>query len=234
MSDYSNYDISTEKYKRLFAAYLQNDGTQLMNLVRLKYDIVNNYKNQAISFWSLFDIDYLENLYITWKRANPSVDDSEWVYTGFVENICHSYQITREYYSYYANTEALVTGSILLNNLNMLRLLKIRRAAVGYDGTRESLEVMMRNSLNNKYRSLTEISFIIQTITTENAHASLNVYIVKPAVADILWTDYDTYLVKDGEYFIQLLGITINFEATDAVTLVYDNANVYDSTKEYK
>ena len=64
MSDFSYYDIPPAKYKRLFAAYLQNDGTQVMNNVQLYYDVINNYKNKAVEFWRLFDIDYLEDLYV--------------------------------------------------------------------------------------------------------------------------------------------------------------------------
>lgn len=232
--DFSSYDIPKTKYGRLLAHYLQNDGTQIMNKVRFTYDRINNYKDRVVEFWRLFDIDYLENLYITWKRANPALDDSEWIYTNFLENISKGYQITREYYSYYAIDQELETTNILLNNLNMIRLLKIKRASVGYDGTRENLIQILQNALNNKYSNdaNSRINFVLKTQTDENYHASLFVYIVKPStdVGDIIWTDYDYYLMKDGQYFVQLLGITTDFEAIDADTLVFDISN-YDESK---
>jgi hypothetical protein len=232
--NFSAYEIPKTKYKRLLASYLQNEGTQLMNKVLFKYDLINNYKNRMVEFWQLFDIDYLENEYVIWKRANPSLDDSEWVFTGFVENICKSYQITREYYSYYAINQSLETTNILLNNLNMLRLLKMRRAAIGFDGSRESLVSLLSNSLNNKYTNdaSSEINFIIRTITEVNNHASLQVYIIKPSTqaSDIVWTDYDLYLAKDGEYFVRLLGIVTDFEVIDSDTLVFDISE-YDESK---
>jgi hypothetical protein len=232
--NFSAYEIPKTKYKRLLASYLQNEGTQLMNKVLFKYDLINNYKNRMVEFWQLFDIDYLENEYVIWKRANPSLDDSEWVFTGFVENICKSYQITREYYSYYAINQSLETTNILLNNLNMLRLLKMRRAAIGFDGSRESLVSLLSNSLNNKYNNdaSSEINFIIRTVTEVNNHASLQAYIVKPSTqaGDIVWTDYDLYLAKDGEYFVRLLGIVTDFEVIDSDTLVFDISE-YDESK---
>jgi hypothetical protein len=232
--NFSAYEIPKTKYKRLLASYLQNEGTQLMNKVLFKYDLINNYKNRMVEFWQLFDIDYLENEYVIWKRANPLLDDSEWVFTGFVENICKSYQITREYYSYYAINQGLETTNILLNNLNMLRLLKMRRAAIGFDGSRESLVSLLSNSLNNKYTNdaSSEINFIIRTVTEVNNHASLQAYIVKPStqVGDIVWTDYDLYLAKDGEYFVRLLGIVTDFEVIDSDTLVFDISE-YDESK---
>lgn len=233
---YSEYDIPKTKYSRLLPAYLQNEGTNIMNIARLYYDIINNYKERAIEFWKLFDIDSLENEYITWKKANPALNDSEWMYTDFLEKICKSYQVTREYYSFYAIDNLLETGSILLNNLHMLRLLKIKRATVGYDGTRESLEAMLSRTLNNKYRASSdpEIKFVLQTQTNLNDHASLNVLIIKPAVESILWTTYDDYLTYDNQYFVQLLGIAVVCEPIDSDALVYDVSNTYDADKEYK
>ena len=231
---FTEYDIPKNKYSRLLPAYLQNEGTNMMNITRLYYDIINNYKERAVELWKLFDIDSLENEYITWKKANPALNDSEWMYTDFLEKICKSYQVTREYYSYYAINEALETGSILLNNLHMLRLLKIKRATVGYDGTREALETMLARTLNNKYRSVAdpEIKFVLQTRTNVNDHASLNVYIIKPAVQSILWTTYDDYLTYDNQYFVALLGIAVECEPIDSDALVYD-VNSYDD-QEYK
>jgi hypothetical protein len=232
MSDFSKYNIPESKYKRMFASYLQNEGTQLMNKVLFKYQLVNNFKERVVEFWSLFDIDWLENEYITWKRANSSTEDSEWIYTDFLEKICKSYQITREYYSYWAITtdnpddpgNKYETGNILLNNLNMIRLLKMKRSAIGYDGTRESLVEILSSSLNNKYSTdaNSKINFILKTQT--ETHASLLVYIIKPATAsgDIVWTNYDLYLAKDNEYFVQLLGIVTTFEVIDGDTMVYD------------
>jgi hypothetical protein len=244
--NFSAYEIPKTKYKRLLASYLQNEGTQLMNKVLFKYDLINNYKNKMVEFWQLFDIDYLENLYINWKRnEGASLNDSEWVFTGFVENICKSYQITREYYSYYATTTEdpdnpgnyYETTNILLNNLNMLRLLKMRRAALGFDGSREILVSLLSNSLNNKYTNdaSSEINFVIRTKTENNNHASLQVYIVKPSTqdGDIVWTDYDFYLAKDGEYFVKLLGIEVDFEVIDTDTLVFDISE-YDEPSKYK
>lgn len=236
MSDFSTYDIPVEKYKKMIASYLQNDGTQLMNKVLFRYQLINNYKNKLVEFWSLFDIDWLENEYINWKRANPAVDDSEWIYTDFLEKICKSYQITREYYSYYAIAEALETTNILLNNLNMIRLLKMKRAAIGFNGSREGLVEILSKSLNNRYSNdaNAEINFVLRTVTEVGNHASLQVYIIKPSTAasDIVWTDYDLYLAKDNQYFVQLLGITTEFEVIDTDTLVFDISD-YD-TEKYK
>lgn len=245
MSDFSYYDIPPAKYKRLFAAYLQTDGTQVMNNVQLYYDVINNYKNKAVEFWRLFDIDYLEDLYVKWKESTKVngvyLDDNEWIFTGFVENICKSYQITREYYSIWAKHTINVAtglpweeGSVLLNNLHMLRLLKIRRAAIGFDGSRESLAALLNNTLNNRFRNDTEneIRFVMQTQTNAIYHAQLQVYIIRPESANILWTAYDDYLVQDGEYFVQLLGISVEFEVINSDTLVYD-VNKYDEN-EYK
>ena len=240
MADFSNYNIPEDKYKKMFAAYLQNEGTQLMNKVLFKYQLINNYKDRITEFWNLFDIDWLENEYITWKRANSSTADSEWIYTDFLEKICKSYQITREYYSYWAiDTDnpddpgnKYETGNILLNNLNMIRLLKIKRAAIGFDGTRESLVAILSSSLNNRYSTdaNSEINFILRTQT--ESHAGLQVYIIKPATTagDIVWTDYDLYLAKDNEYFIQLLGIATEFEVIEGDTMVYDISLFDDDT----
>jgi len=226
MSDFSAYDIPVNKYKKMYAAYLQNDGTQLMNKVIFQYDLINQYKERIVEFWSLFDIDWLENEYIKWKRANVLVDDSEWVYTDFLEKICRTYQITREYYSYWAIDNGHETTNILLSNLNMIRLLKIRRAATGFDGTRESLVKILERTLTNKYSSdaNSEIKFVLRTNTDAGVHATLQAYIIKPVTttSDIIWTDYDLYLAKDGQYFIDLLGIATAFEVISSATLVYD------------
>lgn len=287
MPDFSAYDIPVDKYKHLLAAYLQNEGTQLMNKVLFRYQLVNNYKERLVEFWSLFDIDWLENEYITWKRStlnryelvgstyllSPTgtyiqiapgyyklatsviidsdgyVNDSEWIYTGFLENICNSYQITREYYSYWATTtedpdnpnNMYETGNILLNNLNMIRLLKMKRTSIGFDGSREKLIEILSTSLNNRYSNdaNAEINFLLRTVTEVNNHASLQIYIIKPSTStdDIIWTNYDLYLAKDNKYFIELLGISTLFDVLEADTLVFD-ISTYDGPegqeKRYK
>jgi hypothetical protein len=280
-TNFDNYNIPKDKYKELFASYLQTDGTQLMNKVKLKYDLINNYKNQIVNFWKLFDIDYLENEYIKWKNETNNrysyvndqyvlnntsgtyvylndrnqyvlassividpcncANDQHWLYTGFVENICNSYQITREYYSYWATTtenpdnpgNTYETTNILLNNLNMLRLLKIKRASVGFDGSRENLVQILKNALNNKYATSAEIQFVLRTLTEENSHATLQLYIIRPSYASntVNWRNYDLYLVKDNQYFVQLLGIVIvEPEVIDATTLIFDSGK-YDEKK---
>jgi len=237
---FSEYEISKTKYSRLLPAYLQNEGTSLMNRARLQYDLINNYKNRIVEFWSLFDIDWLENQYVTWKKDNPTAEDDQWIYTGFVEKICKTYQVTREYYSFYAtNTIDPVTevpyeeGSILLNNLHMLRLLKIKRAAVGYDGTREALEALLARTLNNRYRGSgdPEIKFVLQTLTDKNYHATLNVFIIKPGVETVLWTEYDDYLTYDNQYFVSLLGVAAICTPLDSDALIFDTENQYDTNK---
>lgn len=279
-TNFDNYNIPKNKYKELFASYLQTDGTQLMNKVKLKYDLINNYKNQIVNFWKLFDIDYLENEYIKWKNETNNrysyvndqyvlnnasgtyiylndrnqyvlassividpcncANDQHWLYTGFVENICNSYQITREYYSFWATTtnnpdtnQPYETTNILLNNLNMLRLLKVKRAAVGFDGSRENLVQILKNALNNKYATSAEIQFVLRTLTEENSHATLQLYIIRPSYASntVNWRNYDLYLVKDNQYFVQLLGIVIvEPEVIDATTLIFDSGK-YDEKK---
>jgi hypothetical protein len=279
-TNFDNYNIPKDKYKELFASYLQTDGTQLMNKVKLKYDLINNYKNQIVNFWKLFDIDYLENEYIKWKNETNNrysyvndqyvlnnasgtyvylndrnqyvlassividpcncANDQHWLYTGFVENICNSYQITREYYSFWATTtnnpatnQPYETTNILLNNLNMLRLLKVKRAAVGFDGSRENLVQILKNALNNKYATSAEIQFVLRTLTEENSHATLQLYIIRPSYASntVNWRNYDLYLVKDNQYFVQLLGIVIvEPEVIDATTLIFDSGK-YDEKK---
>jgi len=239
MADFSKYDIPVVKYSRMFAAYLQNDGTQLMNKVKFKYDLINEYKERVVEFWSLFDINYLESAYLAWRKDYPDFNaypDSDWIFTGFLENICKTYQITREYFSYWATTTEdpdnlgnnYETGGVLLNNLNMIRLLKIRRSSVGFNGTRESLVAILENAL-------TGIDFILRTKTETGKHAELQVYIIRPDVVDgdVLWTDNDLYLAQDNEYFIQLLGIVTDFEIVDSTALIFD-AKRYDGLTEYK
>lgn len=245
---FSYYNKDIKKFKEMYPSYLQSDGTQLMNTVQLKFDLLNEFKNRVVEFWELFDIDRLEANYISDRllhnEEHPGIpwDDNKWVYTGFLENICRSYEITREYYSYYANDEKIFgsdedwvpPGNVTLNNLNMIRLLKIRRAASGYDGTRESLVGIIRNALNNKYLNTAGsdgyINIFMRTVTEAKAHATLQVYIIRPAGDSVYWSELDDFLAYDGEYFVELLGIAVNFEVNNSDTMIYDIGE-YDEDK---
>lgn len=217
MEDYSKYDLSLEKYQGKLPSYLQTPGSIIMNQIQLYYDIINSYKETLVDIWKHFDIDTLITEYFIWKDKNPLLEDSEWKYTDLVEKICKTYDIIREH---------PVDGGTLLKNSHMLRLLKIRIMGVGFDGTREKLDLI----LNTLFPSGSNVEFAIKTRTEKGKHATADIYMIKATGA--LVDDIDVALFEEGYYFLKLLGITLNFTAVPINTLVYDNT-VYDTVNEY-
>lgn len=217
MSDYSKYDLSLEKYQGKLPNYLQTPGSIIMNQIQLYYDIMNLYKETLVDIWKHFDIDTLLTEYFVWREHNPTLDDSEWKYTDLVEKICKTYDIIREH---------PVGKGTILRNSHMLRLLKIKVMGVGFDGTREKLDLI----LNTLFPSGSNVEFAIKTTTEEGIHATANVYMIKATGA--LVDDIDVALFNEGYYFLKLLGITLNFTTVSTDTLVYDNT-VYDTVNEY-
>lgn len=240
----NEFKIPPKKYHKIFPSYLQNDGTSHDNKITFMYDLINEYKNRLVEFWNLFDLDALEAEYIKWRESKSTIEegvktypeDAKWVYTGFLENLCKSYQITRDYFSPYANDpnnfhEGYVPpGNSKLNNLNMIRLLKISRTSVGFDGSRENLRNIIQTALTN--RTLDSgasdlIEIFMRTKTEEGEHASLQVYYIVPEDKSI-WSDTDTYLAMDGKYFVELLGIELDIEVTTKDILIYDSGEYSD------
>jgi len=201
MADFSKYDIDVEKYFGKLPSYLQTPGNNITGQIKLLYDIMNNYKNTIVDLWSSFDINFLLNQYLTWKSQNPLSSDSEWKYTDLVEKICKTYDVIREH------------PEGLLRNSHMLRLLNIKTMGVGFDGTRERLEEILRSIFPENIR------YIVQTNNSNSANA--NVFLLKNP-ADTSFDEIDSALFANGYYFLKLLGITLNpiIVATDA--LIYD------------
>jgi hypothetical protein len=201
MADFSKYDIDVEKYFGKLPSYLQTPGNNITGQIKLLYDIMNNYKNTIVDLWSSFDINFLLNQYLTWKSQNPLSSDSEWKYTDLVEKICKTYDVIREH------------PEGLLRNSHMLRLLNIKTMGVGFDGTRERLEEILRSIFPENIR------YIVQTNNSNSANA--NVFLLKNP-ADTSFDEIDAALFTKGYYFLKLLGITLTpiLVATDA--LIYD------------
>lgn len=246
---FNEYEIDRVKYIKMLPSYLQGPGTSIYNSTYLKSGILEEFKNRVVEFWELFDLDRLELKYRLWRENEEdlvgpdNVDDQKWIFTDFLENLCKSFNITREYYSFYANnpenfqgeTNWKAPGNVLLSNQNMIRLLKMNRAGAGFNGTRESLEEIITNVFRNKITELGEenlINFFIKT-DTEN-HATLRVYLVRPRRDSYFWTEIDDYLAYDGRYFLNLLGIEVLFDIVDSDTLIYDSGNYvnYDDVPE--
>jgi hypothetical protein len=201
MADFSKYDIDVEKYFGKLPSYLQTPGNNITGQIKLLYDIMNNYKNTIVDLWSSFDINFLLNQYLTWRSQNPLLSDSEWKYTELVEKICKTYDVIREH------------PEGLLRNSHMLRLLNIKTMGVGFDGTRERLEEILRSIFPENIR------YIVETNNSSSANA--NVFLLKNP-ADTSFDEIDSALFTQGYYFLKLLGITLTpiVVATDA--LIYD------------
>jgi hypothetical protein len=201
MADFSKYDIDVEKYFGKLPSYLQTPGNNITGQIKLLYDIMNNYKNTIVDLWSSFDINFLLNQYLTWRSQNPLLSDSKWKYTDLVEKICKTYDVIREH------------PEGLLRNSHMLRLLNIKTMGVGFDGTRERLEEILRSIFPENIR------YIVQTDNSNSANA--NVFLLRNP-ADTSFDDIDAALFTQGYYFLKLLGITLTplLVATDA--LIYD------------
>jgi len=212
MGDFSRYDIDIKKYQRLLPDYLSTPGAMIMNQLRLMYDIINNYKDDQVSIWEHFSVDNLQNDYLIWRQQNPGVEDVEWKFTDMVEKVCATYDVIREH----------PVGT--LRNSHMLRILKTKIMGVGFDGSREKLEI----NLKSLFASTSSLGYLVQTRNTE--HASANVYIVK-SENDLSFDATDELLFEGGYYFLQILGITLFYEVIPNDTLVYDYT-VYD-TKKY-
>jgi hypothetical protein len=201
MADFSKYDIDVEKYFGKLPSYLQTPGNNITGQIKLLYDIMNNYKNTIVDLWSSFDINFLLNQYLTWRSQNPLLSDSEWPYTDLVEKICKTYDVIREH------------PEGLLRNSHMLRLLNIKTMGVGFDGTRERLEEILRSIFPENIRYIVE--------TNNSISANANVFLLKNP-ADTSFDEIDSALFTQGYYFLKLLGITLTpiVVATDA--LIYD------------
>lgn len=203
MSDFSKYDLDLEKYIEKLPSYLQTPGSVLTGQIRLLYDIMNNYKNTMIELWSSFDINLLLNEYLIWVRDNPTLsnDDANWSYTEFVENLCKTYDVIREH------------PEGILKNSHMLRLLNIKTMGVGFDGSREKLEEILKNIFP------TNTMYVIQNHPTLSATA--NVFLFRNP-EDSSFNLLDETLFQEGFYFLKLLGITLIFDIIDDDALIYD------------
>lgn len=217
MADFSKYDIDVEKYFGKLPSYLQTPGNNITGQIKLLYDIMNNYKNTIVDLWSSFDINFLLNQYLTWKSQNPLLSDSEWKYTELVEKICKTYDVIREHPVELDPIGDPGVGTVLKNS-HMLRLLNIKTMGVGFDGTRERLEEILRSIFPENIR------YIVQTNNSSSANA--NVFLLKNP-ADTSFDEIDSALFTQGYYFLKLLGITLTpiVVATDA--LIYD-LTIYD------
>lgn len=210
MSDFSRYDIDIKDYYKKLPNYLQTPGGNALGKIRLLYDIVYDYKNNMVDLWSKFNTDNLLAEYLVWKSNNPSLDDSEWKYTDLVEKFCKTYDIIREH---------PVANGTTLRNSHMLRLLKIKTMGVGFDGSKEKLEEILATLFTSTIR------YIVQTVN--QSHAEANIFLIKSA-SDASFDQTDEDLFDEGYYFLELLGITLNFSVVDTDTLVYDYTD-YDS-----
>ena len=207
---FSKYDIDIKKYKSLFPYYLQNPGSYAMNETKLYYDIMNNYKNQIIEFWKMLDTDTLERNYMEALRNNPSLNDADYKYTYIIENLCKTYDIIREHN----------VGK--LTNKHLIRLLKLKTAGINYDGTKEKLEEILNNIFEN-------MNFLF--LTDNMSHARAKVYLIKPE-DNLLFDDIDKDLFESGYYFLEILGIELEFGVIDAETLVYDYTRYADEPSD--
>lgn len=214
MADYSKYLTSVDKYQNKLPSYLQTPGSIIMNTIRLYYDIMDGYRNTIINnVWKQLDINYLLNEYNSWRLANSLADDSDFPYTDFIEKLCRLYEINREH---------PVDGGTVLRNSHMLRLLKTKISGIGFDGSREKLEELLENVVAG-----TNISYFVKT--RNNSHAEADVYLVK-STSSSNFDSVDEALFNEGYYFLELLGITLNFDTVEKDRLVYDTT-VYDTSK---
>ena len=212
MSDFSRYDINIQDYYNKLPNYLQTPGGNALGKIRLLYDIINDYKNNMVDLWSKFNTNELLAEYLVWKSNNPSLDDSEWKYTDLVEKICKTYDIIREHPVELDPIGSPGVGTTLRNS-HMLRLLKIKTMGVGFDGSKEKLEEILATLFTG------DIKYIVQTVN--QSHAEANIYLIKSASGDS-FDQTDEALFAQGYYFLELLGITLNFSVVNTDTLVYD------------
>lgn len=214
MSNYNKYLFDLNKYQNKLPSYLQTPGSIIMNTIRLYYDIMDGYQNTIINnLWRQLNIDYLLNEYNSWSQKNPSADDSEFPYTNIIEKLCILYEINREH---------PVDGGTVLKNSHMLRLLKIKILGIGFDGSREKLEELLSNIVFG-----TGLSFFVKTKHTD--HATADVYLIRSS-SQSNFDSTDEALFNEGYYFLELLGITLNFDTIEKDDLIYDTT-IYDTSK---
>lgn len=220
MRDFSKYDYKLKDYEELFPDYLQSPGSYTMHLTRLKYDLMNNFKNVIIDFWSKLDSNNLEEDYIIWRRNNPDLDENLWPYAEMTSNICKTYGIRREH----------EVG--LLTFKHMLRLLKVKKAGVGFDGTRESLNNLLKELLPG-------ITFVASTLTSlkgdpsvGHVPATADVHLIRPENDSTFFDDIDERLFEGGFYFLNILGINFRFEIRDSTDLLYDYTKYADDPSD--
>ncbi len=207
---FSKYELYLNDYQSKLPDYLQTPGSIIMNQIQLYYDIIKEYKDIMVDIWAHFDLTSTLTEYLKWRKDNPLLDDSEWKYTDLVEKLCKSYDIIREH-----------PEGVLLNS-HMLRLLKIRTMGVGFNGTKEKLEEI----LESVFPSSGTVKFLVQTVTNGIDHATANVYLIR-STSDTSIDDIDILLFENGYYFLNLMGITLNFDVLNEDTLVYDST-IYD------
>jgi len=220
MADFSKYDLDLQKYYDKLPSYIQTPGGLATGQIRLLFDIMNDYKNNMVDLWSKFNINTLLNEYLVWylnKINNSEVygidfTDADWKYTDLVEKLCKSYDIIREHPVELDPIGNPGVGTILRNS-HMLRLLKVKVSGVGFDGTKEKLEEILGNIFTGNLR------YIVQTVNQE--HAEANIWLIKPST-DLSFDDTDSALFESAYYFLELLGITLNFDVINTDTLVYD------------
>ena len=209
---FSSYITDIANYVNKYPDYLRTPGSHVLNQVQLFYDIFQNFQEEIFEMWNHMSIDYMYSQYLLWRNQNPSASDSEWPYTDMLEKLCRSFDITREH----------PVGE--LNNIHMLRLLKVKISGVGFDGTKESLNTIITSLFQGS-----TITFIGQT--DNEKHASAKVYVVKNPT-DILFDEIDELLFEGGYYFLEILGITYEFDVLESGVLIYD-INNYDNGNKY-
>lgn len=274
MADYSKYITDLEKYQGKLPDYIKTPGSNIMNIVRLYYDIMKEYRNTMIDFWKHFSTKTFLTEYISWKFGtidryvdngdgtyslnnstgtyirfgtddyrheddveveytadtehpyyiyNGAAVDEEWKYTDLVEKICKTYDIIREHDVIIDS----VTTSMILKNSHMIRLLQIKTMGVGFDGTREKLEELLEALFPKEISSYIYLLQTINNTGTAAEHATANVYLIK-TLGDLSMDGVDEGLFLNGEYFLNLLGITLNFDVINRSTLIYDYTS-YDN-----
>jgi hypothetical protein len=209
---FSSYLTDINTYIDKYPDYLKTPGSIVLNQIQLLYDIFGEFQEQIFDMWQHTSIDFLFSEYLFWKSNPSNTDDNLWKYNDMLEKLCKTFDITREH----------PVGQ--LTNRHMLRLLKIKISGVGFDGTKESLNRIVQSLFQN-----TTITFLGQTDNTK--HASANVYVIKNP-DDTGFDATDTLLFEGGYYFLELLGITYDFDVINSNSLIYD-INDYDNGNKY-
>lgn len=201
------YTYDLKDYTKAYPDYLRNPGNDLMLITELYYDIMNNYKDQIITFWKHLDLNTLESSYIRWLRNDP-LPGEKWQFTELVEGLCKTYGITREH----------PVGR--LNERHLIRLLKIKTSGISFDGTRKRIEEIYENIFPN-------MNFLF--ISNNSVAASANIYLFK-SDSILEFDEIDEALFKNGYYFIDILGISFEFYTVNRGSLIYDYTNYTEKT----